>query len=139
MIRILLTSAALIAAAPLAAQTNTAPATPATPANQSANPAMPASPATPSTGSADAAASGSQIAQVVQSEFPSYDADKSGQLDKMEFSKWLTALKEQEMKATGKSLPATEVKAWSEAAFVTADADKSTTVTQIELTTYLGG
>ena len=81
----------------------------------------------------------SQVATIVESEYPVYDADKSGELDKTEFSKWLLALKQQEMQATGKSLPEAELTAWVSAAFQTADADKSGTVSKGELTTYLGG
>lgn len=130
MLRILMTGAALALAAPALAQDQ-----------QIADPA-----ATPATsGQADptaAAASANapaQVASVVESEFPVYDADKSGQLDQNEFSRWMLALKDQEMKSTGKAMPQQELTAWASSAFTTADADKSSTVTKAELTQYLGG
>lgn len=75
----------------------------------------------------------------MDSEFPAYDADKSGQLEKAEFSKWVVALKDQEMKSTGKTLQPAEVTAWADGAFVTADADKNGTITKEELVSYLSG
>lgn len=80
-----------------------------------------------------------QVAAVVDSEFPVYDADKSGALEQPEFSKWILALKAQEMKSTGTTMPQAELTAWASAAFATADADKSASVTKAELTSYLGG
>ncbi|AUW58658.1 calcium-binding protein [Sphingobium sp. SCG-1] len=145
MIRTLLCSTALLIAAPAIAQTTapagtaapTAPAAPAAPAQaapaqdpaQTTTDAQPAQPATGAT----------TVAAIVDSEFPAYDADKSGQLEKAEFSKWLVALKDQELKSTGKTLPPAEVTAWADGAFVTADADKSTTITKAELVSYLSG
>lgn len=93
------------------------------------------------TGTAGAAAgsAASQTAQVVESEFPVYDADRSGYLNASEFSKWLVTLKQQDLKTSGKTMSNTEMNAWVSAAFATADADRSTTVSKDELTGYLGG
>jgi hypothetical protein len=140
MIRTLLCSTALLIAAPSIAQTASAPASP-----QQAAPAAPAAPAQdPAQTTTDAqpaqpATGATTVAAIVDSEFPAYDADKSGQLEKVEFSKWIVALKDQELKSTGKTLPPAEVTAWADGAFVTADADKSTTITKAELVTYLSG
>jgi hypothetical protein len=51
----------------------------------------------------------------------------------------MVALKDQEMKATGKTLPPAEVTAWASGAFTTADADKSISVSKPELISYLSG
>ncbi|RVT40958.1 EF-hand domain-containing protein [Sphingobium algorifonticola] len=149
MIRTLLCSTALIIAAPAIAQemtpqtdpmqaTPAAPAAPAAPAEQAA-PAAPAQDATTPTPQAAQPAPASTVASIVESEFPAYDTDKSGQLEKTEFAKWMMALKDQEAKATGKTLQPAEVTAWADGAFMTADADKSTSVTKAELVTYLSG
>ena len=136
MIRTILFTTAIAFAAPAMAQTATpaqaAPqsATPATPADpQTATPATPATPANPA----------NAVASIVDTEFPAYDANSDGSLDQSEFSKWMVALKDQEMKATGKTLPAEQVTAWANGAFTTADADKSTSISKPELVTYLSG
>ncbi len=145
MFRTVLFSTALAVSMPAFAQEaatpqDTAPASPqaATPASpQTATPAQPSAPAdqqaaTPS-GQANA------VASIVDSEFPAYDTNKDGQLDKSEFSKWMVALKDQEMKATGKTLPPEQVTAWTNGAFTTADVDKNTSVSKPELITFLSG
>lgn len=98
--------------------------TPASP--QAATPAQPANPA-------------GSVATIVDTEFPAYDANSDGQLDKAEFGKWMVALKDQEMRATGKTLPAQQVTAWADGAFTTADKDKSSSVSKPELVSYLSG
>ncbi|MBP6031343.1 MAG: EF-hand domain-containing protein [Sphingobium sp.] len=96
--------------------------------------------ASPSSSSAGVtAATGAQVAAVVDQEFPAYDADKSGVLDKTEFSKWILDLKAKEMQASGKTASQTELSAWATAAFTTADADQNKNVSRTELTKYLGG
>ncbi|MBB3980673.1 Ca2+-binding EF-hand superfamily protein [Sphingobium fontiphilum] len=129
MVRFFLCSAMIAISAPAIAQ-DAAPASPqaAEPATATPQAAQPA-PANP----ADA------VASIVDGEFPSYDANGDGQLDQAEFGRWMTALKEQEMKATGKMLPPAEVTAWASGAFTTADADKSASVSKVELVTYLSG
>jgi hypothetical protein len=131
MFRTLLITTALAASVPALAQTAD-PATPASPAQSqgsAATPAAPAAPANPATA----------VATIVDSEFPAYDANKDGQLDQSEFSRWMVALKNQEMKATGATLPAEQVTAWASGAFTTADKDKSTSVSKPELISYLSG
>ena len=117
MIRCLLLSCALLATAPALAQEA---ATPAGTARQQ----QPASPA-------------ESVASIVDSEFPAYDANGDGQLDKAEFSRWMVALKDQEMKSSGKTLTPAEVATWANGAFTTADADKSLSVSKPELISYL--
>lgn len=137
MVRLFLSSAMLAITAPAVAQdaasaspqtADPAPVSPqaAQPVPASPQPAQPANPA-------DA------VASIVDGEFPSYDANGDGQLDQAEFGRWMTALKDQEMKATGKTLPPAEVTAWASGAFTTADTDKSASVSKVELVTYLSG
>lgn len=79
------------------------------------------------------------VAGVVDSEFPSYDSDQSGDLNQEEFSKWMTTLKKAEAEVTGQALGDQEIAAWAGAAFTMADKDKSNAVSKMELITYLGG
>ncbi|MCI1756484.1 MAG: EF-hand domain-containing protein [Sphingobium sp.] len=95
--------------------------------------------ATSSTSAGATANNAAQVSALVDKEFPAYDADKSGQLDKNEFSTWILALKADELKATGKTMAQTEMASWASAAFTSADTDKSTTVTKAELGKFLGG
>jgi hypothetical protein len=110
-----------------AAQDSAAPAQQApAPAQQAV--AQPAQPAQVVTGAA-------QIAQVVNNEFPTYDTDKNGTLDKTEFAAWMIALKEKSDPSTKPDSPAT--KAWIDKAFASADKDKNKAVTKSELTGFL--
>jgi len=72
-----------------------------------------------------------QVAAILDSEFPSYDKDKSGSLSKAEFASWMDALKS---KADPSAKPDA---AWNAAAFKKADADKSADVSKTELATFL--
>lgn len=145
MFRTFLFSAALAVGAPAVAQ-DSMPAQGATPAApvpaapqppQSAMPATPAEPAAPQAATPTNPANA--VASIVDSEFPAYDANGDGQLDQAEFARWMVALKDQEMKATGKTLPPDQVSTWAQGAFTTADADKSTSVSKPELIRYLSG
>jgi hypothetical protein len=71
---------------------------------------------------------------IIASEFPSYDKDSNGALSKAEFDGWMTAMRD---RAGEKPLAAKEQTTWLKGAFATADADKSKTVSQDELTTFL--
>lgn len=73
----------------------------------------------------------------VESDFASYDVDKSGTLDKKEFASWYLAKKQAEAVAAGKETSEKEVKSQVSLAFRRADSDMSTDVTQDELTQYL--
>ena len=97
------------------------------PANPTAQPAQQAA-SEPITGAA-------QIAQVVNTEFPSYDKDKSGTLNESEFGAWMIALKEKSDPSTKPDSPAT--KAWVDQAFASADKDKNKVLTKSELTGFL--
>ena len=136
MLRTLLITSALFVSAPvLAQQSEQAPMQP-----QAASPMgapQPAAPAQPS--AAQPATTSSAIASIVDSEFAAYDTNKDGVLDQSEFSRWMVALKDQEMKTTGATLPAEKLTAWVSGAFTSADKDKSVTVSKPELISYLSG
>ena len=120
MFRAFIAAAVLSAAAPAVAQTSAdAPA--------AVQPEVPAQAQTPA----------DTVASIVDSEFPAYDANGDAQLDKAEFSRWMAALKDQEMKSSGQKLAAADVVAWTDGAFNTADADKSMSVSKPELISYL--
>lgn len=123
---------------PVATQQAAAPtsdqlATPTDPAASTA-PAETAS-ATPTPATGAPVTGESQIAQVVSTEFPTYDKNADKALDKAEFGQWMVALKSASDPTTKPTDPAT--KKWVDGAFASADTDKSKTVTQTELTTYL--
>ncbi|SOB88192.1 hypothetical protein SAMN06297144_3337 [Sphingomonas guangdongensis] len=119
--------------------TNTDPAAAPTDAGTAATAAQ----ATPTTDTAPAAPAqtgaavtgASQIAQVVDTEFPTYDKNADSNLDKTEFGAWMVALKSASDPSTKATDPAT--KTWVNGAFASADTDKSKSVSKTELTTYL--
>lgn len=82
-----------------------------------------------------AAASPTQIAQIVDQEFPAYDADADGNLNEAEFAAWMKKLRV----ATDPSVDpeSADVKSWIGQAFAAADADKSGGVDKAELTGFL--
>ncbi len=117
-------------------QPQTMPATPTTPAAnaQAANPA-PADPATAAaTPASPAAAPGAQVADVVNSEFGTYDKNKDGKLSQAEFGAWMTALR---TKADPSIKDDAANKAWVAQAFSQADSDKSKSISKDELTNFL--
>ncbi|WP_347093860.1 EF-hand domain-containing protein [Sphingomonas parapaucimobilis] len=134
--------AAMMASAPVLAQVTPAPAQTTSTAPQevaatSADPAQTAQPATDpaASGQGQVQANGSQIAQVVDTQFPTYDKDGDGKLNKAEFAQWMVALKSQTDPSTKADAPAT--KKWVGSAFAQADTDKDKTVSKTELTGFL--
>lgn len=121
MLRALIVTMVLSAAVPVSAQTAS------TDVPGSAQATAPSSVQTPA----------DTVASIVDSEFPAYDANGDGQLDKAEFSRWMVALKDQEMKSSGANLAAADVATWADGAFRTADIDKSVSVSKPELISYL--
>lgn len=134
--------AAMMVSAPVLAQVTPAPAQ-TTPAAPQAAPATTADAAQTAQPAADASvstqgqvqANGSQIAQVVDTQFPTYDKDGDGKLNKAEFAQWMVALKSQTDPSTKADAPAT--KKWVGSAFAQADTDKDKTVSKTELTGFL--
>ncbi len=134
--------------APMQSATPATPATPANPATPAdpstgtpaqpatgATPATPAQPATPAAPSKE-----STVAQLVESEFPTYDADKNGELSQAEFSTWVLALhsKAEEKGGVAKKDDAAKTK-WAKDAFATADTDKNKKVSKSEISKFLLG
>lgn len=134
--------AAMMVSAPVLAQVTPAPAQ-TTPATPQAAPATTSDPAQTAQPTADVSvstqgqvqANGSQIAQVVDTQFPTYDKDGDGKLNKAEFAQWMVALKSQTDPSTKTEAPAT--KKWVGSAFAQADTDKDKTVSKTELTGFL--
>ncbi|MEE8610948.1 MAG: EF-hand domain-containing protein [Sphingomonas aquatilis] len=137
--------------APTQATTQTAPQTQApagSPATDAKPAATPMDSATAAAAPADAtqtaaaqpattqAATGAdQVASVVETEFPTYDANKDGKLEKAEFASWMVKLKQaSDPKATATDA---KTKSWVNSAFAQADKDKSKSVSKPELIGFL--
>ncbi len=145
----LLAGAMTIAAPALAQSTMTSPQTAPTATTGAADPSMsPAQTApgqTPPTQSAPAQsaqtaqatqpASSDQVAQVIDTEFPTYDKNGDGKLSAAEFGDWMVALKTKTDPATKPGTP--ETKKWVAAAFAQADTDKNKSLSKPELTSFL--
>jgi hypothetical protein len=88
-----------------------------------------------------AASKAAAVKEVVEAEFPTYDADKNASLSKVEFTKWVTALREKSDASQGKTekMPAPEMAKWTTSAFAAADKDKSKKVTKEEMMAFLQG
>lgn len=114
-----------------AAVAETAPAPAAPVATAQAQPEA----TTPAPAQQGAVTGAAQIAQVISAEFPTYDGNKDGSLEKAEFGKWMVALKTASDPSTKATDPATVQ--WVSGAFAQADADKSNNVSQAELTKFL--
>ncbi|KTE32255.1 MULTISPECIES: hypothetical protein [unclassified Sphingopyxis] len=130
--------AAQPAPAPDAAQPTPAPAPDAaTTPPAAAEPAPPAGEATTTAQSAPSgtAATPTQVAQIVNSEFPTYDADSSAELSEVEFGIWMKKLRAASEPTV--DVESAEVKTWIGQAYGAADADKNGTVSKEELTAFL--
>jgi hypothetical protein len=114
--------------APIAEAAQPTPAAQPAPAPVAAAQPAPATPAQPVTEQ-------SQVAQIVNTEFSSYDKDGNGALDQTEFGAWMIALRVKAQPAFVAESP--EAKAWVAAAFTQADADKNASVNATELTSFL--
>lgn len=71
----------------------------------------------------------------VTASFSTYDTDRSGQLDQMEFARWARAL----MAASPNHPPMSEndLRAWSMASFVRADEDRSGSIDKAEMSAFV--
>lgn len=94
-----------------------------------------APPATAQSAPSSTAATPAQISQIVDTEFPTYDADANGDLNEAEFSVWMKKLRA--ATEPGVDPESADVKAWIGQAFAAADADKSGAVNKTELTGFL--
>lgn len=130
------------------AQTETTPpaSEPAPPAPEAAQPAPDAAEpvptpdaATPPTAEpappAGTPATATQVAQIVDKEFSTYDADSSAELSEAEFGTWMKKLRSASEPTV--DVESAEVKTWIGQAYGAADADKNGTVSKVELTSFL--
>lgn len=166
MLKSVLLTSALLASAPLIAQTTATPSPATNPAqpstlgksNQTAQPTtnapQPTTDTTPATqgtsgssasttttpapaGTAGSTNPADAVATVVSTDWSKYDADSNQNLSKAEFAKWMIALREQNAAAQKDEVK--DVNAWANAAFGQADKDKSGAVTKPELEGFLKG
>jgi hypothetical protein len=131
-------SAVALASPAFAQMTSPEPSTPPSSSSSSTSPKpteMPASSAAPSQDAAAPAASApADPKAIIATEFPTYDKDASGALNRTEFDTWLVALKE---KSGDTKMSEGDKSAWLKKAFTTADKDKDKGVSLAELTEYL--
>lgn len=80
-------------------------------------------------------ASASQVAQIIDREFPAYDADSSAELSEVEFAGWMKKLRAASEPTV--DVESAEVQTWIGQAWSAADADKNGTVSKEELTAFL--
>ena len=80
-------------------------------------------------------ASTDQVAQVVDTEFATYDTNGDGKLSTAEFGAWMVALKSKTDPTTKAGTP--ETKKWIATAFAQADTDRNKSLSKPELTSFL--
>ncbi len=134
----MLVGAALVAVPVLAQTTMTSPQASApggAATGQAAPSGTPADSVPMQSAAREQPATGSQVAQVVDTEFPTYDKNGDGKLSAAEFSGWMVALKSKTDPTTKPDAP--ETKKWVSAAFTQADADKNKSLTKTEVTSFL--
>ena len=134
----MLAGAALVAAPVLAQTTATSPQTsaPAGVATGQAPPSDTPTDAVPmQSAPREQPATVTQVAQVVDTEFPTYDKNGDGKLNAAEFAGWMVALKSKTDPSTKPDAP--ETKKWVSAAFAQADTDKNKSLTKAEVTSFL--
>jgi hypothetical protein len=110
-----------------------AQAQPASPANPTT--AQDAPQAAPAQTAAQPASKADQVAQVVNAEFPTYDKDSNGSLNKTEFAAWMVALRKASDPTIKPESAAT--KKWIGDAFAQADTDKNMSISKTELEGFL--
>ncbi len=139
MLKFAMLAGAALVAAPVLAQTTTASPQALAPGGAATGQAAPSGTPADSVPMQSAAreqpATGSQVAQVVDTEFPTYDKNGDGKLSAAEFSGWMVALKSKTDPTTKPDAP--ETKKWVSAAFAQADADKNKSLTKTEVTSFL--
>ena len=127
------------AAEPAPTPAQPAPAQPA-PAQPGTTPATAPTPDAGTTGAgttaaAQPAATQDQVAQAVGRDFAGYDKDSNGMLSDVEFGAWMSTLRKASEPGFTPGSP--EAGVWLGQAFAAADADKSKSINQAELTTFL--
>lgn len=131
------TSAALLVATPVFAQTTTPPAEPA-PAPTEAAPVETA-PAPAQAAPAQAAPAADQVQQIVAAEFPTYDTDKSGDLNETEFQTWILALRDKDPASASQPLDDAGKAKFAKEIFAKADANKDKKIAQSEMVAFFSG
>lgn len=79
------------------------------------------------------------VAKLVDAEFPTYDADQSGELEETEFSKWVLALHAAGGAPAAKATDAAAKMKWAKDGFAAADTDKSKKISKAEMNKFLAG
>lgn len=125
--------------APITAQSETVQAP--TAVEPSSQPMTTAPTATPAPEATAAVTQESQVTALVETEFPSYDADKTGELSRSEFSTWVLALqaKASEVDVNAKKMDDAAKAKWAKDAFASADTDKSKKISKAEVVKFLLG
>lgn len=144
MLRILTASSILgLAAVPaIAQQTEPLSAPPATEAPiATEDPPAPAevAPVEPAAAAAPAEPRITTVAKIVDTEFPAYDANKNGDLEQPEFTKWVLALHGASTDVKAKAMDEAAKLKWADGAFAAADADKSKKISKAEMNKFLLG
>jgi len=139
MLKYAILAGAVLVAAPVLAQATTISPQTSAPGDAVAGQAAPSGAPTDAVPMQSAAreqpATGSQVAEVVNTEFPTYDKNGDGKLSAAEFSGWMVALKSKTDPTTKPDAP--ETKKWVSAAFAQADTDKNKSLTKTEVTSFL--
>ena len=104
-----------------------------TPAPAPETTSPPAAEPAPPTG--ETAATSTQVAQIIDREFPTYDADSSGELSETEFAGWMKKLRAANEPTV--DVESAEVQTWISQAWSAADTDKNGAVSKEELTAFL--
>jgi hypothetical protein len=131
--KFLITTAVMALTTPALAQMSSSPSSgTATPSSGAASGSMPQT--DPGASTAAPASSPSDPKAIIASEYPAYDKDSSGGLNKGEFDTWLTALKDG---SSATPMAEKDKTSWLKTAFTTADKDKDKSVSLTELTDYL--
>ncbi len=126
----LLAGAMLIASPALAQQAPTS--TPVAP--QTAPVPTDNAPQSAPTQTATPQAAADKVAQVIESEFPTYDKDGNGALSKAEFGAWMATLRANDPAAKPGSAV---LKKWVDQAFARTDSDQSKSLSKAELAIFL--
>lgn len=123
------------AAEPAPAPAQPAPAQPGTAPATAPTPDAAGTAGAGTTAAAQPAATQEQVAQAVGRDFASYDKDSNGMLSDVEFGAWMGTLRKASEPGFTPGSP--EAGVWLGQAFAAADADKSKSINQAELTTFL--
>lgn len=80
-----------------------------------------------------------QVAAFIDQHFPKADKDGDGMLSEAEFKTWISAMRESELKSSGKPASGAEAKTYASNAFAKADMDTDKRISRDELARFLAG